>query len=90
MLHIAREALSNVRKHAGASRVTLTVTDERDAVTMEIIDDGAGFEAAVDRAETHRGLRNMKLRTQRLGGVFDLESAPGNGTALRIRMPAGG
>jgi len=87
VLHIVREALANVRKHAGASRVTLGVSENRDAVTIEIHDDGVGFAAPPELSETHRGLRNMRLRTQRLGGVFDVESAPGQGATIRVRMP---
>ncbi|MBI5288020.1 MAG: PAS domain S-box protein [Chloroflexi bacterium] len=87
VLHIVREALANVRKHSGASTVTLGVSENRDAVTIEIRDDGVGFAAPVELSETHRGLRNMRLRTQRLGGVFDVESAPGQGATIRVRMP---
>jgi PAS domain S-box-containing protein len=88
MLQIARESLSNIRKHAGASNVAVTITDHHHAVTMEVRDDGAGFSLSGELPETHRGLRNMRLRTQRLGGVFDIESAPGHGATVRVRMPA--
>lgn len=88
LLQIVRESLSNIRKHAVAARVAVRLIDERDAVTLEVQDDGRGFDAGIALPETHRGLRNMKLRTQRLGGVFDIETSPGAGTLLRIRMPA--
>jgi signal transduction histidine kinase len=89
MLHIAREALSNARKHAGASQVVVALADVDGALHMEIRDDGSGFDATSPQALNHRGLRNMRLRTQHLGGMFDLESAPGLGTTLRVRMPDG-
>ena len=89
MLHIAREALTNARKHAHASEIVVAVTQVDGAVHIEIRDDGDGFEPQARLTETHRGLRNMRLRTQRLGGSFDLETAPGAGTTLRARMPVG-
>lgn len=89
MLHIAREALSNARKHSKATEVVVTLGGIDGAVHMEIHDDGVGFDAAMPHTLNHRGLRNMRLRTQHLGGMFDLESAPGAGTTLRVRMPAG-
>jgi protein-histidine pros-kinase len=89
MLHIAREALSNIRKHAQASAISVEVVDLDEVIHLQVHDDGVGFEAGALQAQTHRGLRNMRARTQRLGGAFDLESAPGAGTTLRIRMPTG-
>jgi len=90
MLHIAREAMTNARKHAHAHGVAVLLAQVDGAVHMEIRDDGDGFEPAANVTETHRGLRNMRLRTQRLGGMFDLESAPESGTTVRVRMPVGG
>jgi protein-histidine pros-kinase len=89
MLHITREALSNIRKHARASAIAVAVVDLDQAIHLQVQDDGVGFQAAALQGQTHRGLRNMRLRTQRLGGAFDLESAPGAGTTLRVRMPTG-
>lgn len=89
LLQIVRESLSNIRKHAAASRVAVRLSDDRGMLTLEVQDDGSGFDAAIALPETHRGLRNMKLRTQRLGGVFDVETSPGAGTLLRVRMPVG-
>jgi PAS domain S-box-containing protein len=89
MLHIAREGLTNARKHARASEVAVVLAQINSAVHVEIRDDGDGFEPQARLTETHRGLRNMRLRTQRLGGSFDVESAPGAGTTLRVRMPVG-
>jgi PAS domain S-box-containing protein len=89
MLHIVREGLSNARKHARASRVSVTVIDVDGDVSMELRDDGDGFDAMANLPETHRGLRNMRRRAQQLGGVFEVESEPGSGTLLRVTMPAG-
>lgn len=89
VLHILQEALSNVRKHAGATRVGLTV--HRDAVyRFTVSDDGRGFdvEAASDTAEAHIGLRIMRERAQRIGGTIELRSQPGAGTQVVLTLPA--
>lgn len=87
MLRVAREALSNIRKHARAGEVRVSIEAPGEDVRLEVRDDGAGFDDSVEQGESHRGLRNMRLRVQRLGGSFDMESAPGAGTTLRVRMP---
>jgi len=89
VLHILQEALSNVRKHAGATLVGLAV--HRDAVyRFTVSDDGRGFdvEAAPDAAEAHIGLRIMRERAQRIGGKIELRSQPGYGTQVMLTLPA--
>ncbi len=89
VLHILQEALSNVRKHASATRVGLTV--HRDAVyRFAVSDDGRGFnvDAAPDAAEAHIGLRIMRERAQRIGGNIELRSQPGAGTQVVLTLPA--
>jgi two-component system nitrate/nitrite sensor histidine kinase NarX len=89
VLHILQEALSNVRKHASATRVGLTV--HRDAVyRFAVSDDGRGFnvDAAPDAAEAHIGLRIMRERAQRIGGNIELRSQPGSGTQVVLTLPA--
>ncbi len=89
VLHILQEALSNVRKHAGATRVGLAV--HRDAIyRFTVSDDGRGFdvaEAPAD-AESHIGLRIMRERAQRIGGCVELHSQPGTGTRVVLTLPA--
>lgn len=89
VLHILQEALSNVRKHAGATRVGLAV--HRDAVyRFSVSDDGRGFdaEAMPDIAETHIGLRIMRERAQRIGGTIEVRSQSGVGTTVTLTLPA--
>lgn len=90
VLHILQEALSNVRKHSGATRVSLTL--RRDAAyRFSVSDDGCGFDvdAASDAAETHVGLRIMRERAQRIGAVVDVQSRPGSGTTVTLVLPVG-
>jgi two-component system, NarL family, nitrate/nitrite sensor histidine kinase NarX len=87
VLHIVQEALSNVRKHANASRVTLLVT-QQPQWRFEVRDDGVGFdnESGPDD-ETHVGLRIMAERAERIGATLDVVSTPGRGTSIVLTLP---
>ena len=92
LLRVAQEALANVRKHAAASRVTVTLSYLDDAVTLDVADDGVGFEqAAAATAGGGLGLGAMRERVEGLGGRLVVESAPGEGTtiAVEVSAPAG-
>jgi signal transduction histidine kinase len=86
-----QEALANVREHAGATTVSVLVRARRSAIEVQITDDGMGFEverALARAAQRGRlGLVGIAERTRMLGGTFDLESAPGGPTTLRLTLP---
>lgn len=89
LMMLAREAVYNAVLHGQASRIDLKVNFGRDELTLEVCDDGVGFDpkttfAAEDR---HYGLVGMRERVQAMGGEFDLDSAPGHGTRLTVRTP---
>ena len=86
LFHICREALTNVLKHAGASRVVLTLGRANGILRLSVEDDGAGFDPA-RRPPSGQGLRNMGERARRLGGSFSIESAPGRGTRIGVEVP---
>jgi two-component system, NarL family, nitrate/nitrite sensor histidine kinase NarX len=87
VLHILQEALSNVRKHAGAGKVSLAVRRDAD-YCFTISDDGRGFDvaAAAGVSEGHIGLRIMQERAQRIGGRIEVHSGPG-GTTVTLILP---
>ena len=86
VLHIVQEALSNVRKHAQASHVSLKV-QQQPAWRFEVRDDGVGFDLDEDRPdETHVGLRIMKERAQLIGAQLDIVSSPGNGSSVILTL----
>ncbi|MFE7560004.1 sensor histidine kinase [Kitasatospora sp. NPDC057500] len=85
LLRHAQEALSNVRKHAAARRVEVLLATDADAVRLEVRDDGAGFAAGTPAAG--HGLPLMRRRLDRAGGELTVESVPGRGTAVLIRVP---
>ena len=90
VLHIAQEALSNVRKHARASAVWVEVERGPRQWRLEIRDDGRGFDPAHPADEqAHVGLRIMHERAERIGATVEVTSAPGAGARVVLRLPQG-
>jgi signal transduction histidine kinase len=91
LYRLAQEALTNILKHAQATTVSLIIERRVDAVHMIVEDNGLGFDVAAVRDRAHiehrLGLVGMDERVAQLGGVLTLESAPGSGTAVFIRIP---
>lgn len=95
LLRTAQSALANVRLHAQATQVVMSLIDADDSVRLDIIDDGAGFdvatwERATDASSSSYGLRFMRARLRELGGGIDVESSPGEGTAISVHLPIHG
>jgi signal transduction histidine kinase len=91
LLRTTQEALANVAKHAVASRVGLTLSYMEDVVTLDVRDDGVGFDPALPGrtdGEGGFGLTAMRQRMRRLTGRLDVESEPGGGTAISASVPA--
>jgi signal transduction histidine kinase len=91
LLRVAQEALANVAKHAGASRAWVTLSYMGDVVTLDVRDDGAGFDPAqTPPGQTGGGfgLIAMRQRVQRLAGQLEIESEPGAGTVVSASLPA--
>jgi two-component system nitrate/nitrite sensor histidine kinase NarX len=87
VLHIVQEALSNVRKHAQATQVWLTVR-QQPQWQFEVRDDGVGFAAEGEPDdETHVGLRIMAERAEKIGGTLDVVSTPERGTSIVLTLP---
>jgi two-component system nitrate/nitrite sensor histidine kinase NarX len=86
VLHVLQEALSNVRKHAGASHVSLEVT-KGSQWSFVVRDDGIGFDLDRSQGESHVGLKIMRERAQQIGAEVELVSAPGEGTAVKLKLP---
>ncbi|MGA5096134.1 sensor histidine kinase [Streptomyces lavendulocolor] len=89
LLRIAQSALANTVRHAGAGRAGITLTFMDASVTLDVVDDGRGFDP---RSWTPSpgggfGLPAMRARAESLGGTFTVESAPGQGTAVAVALP---
>ncbi|NTW38331.1 MAG: sensor histidine kinase [Cellulomonadaceae bacterium] len=93
LLRATQSALGNVVQHARARHVALTLTFEPDAVVVDVVDDGQGFDATQTAPRsphgTHGGfgLTAMASRMRELGGSLSIETSPGEGTAVALRVP---
>jgi PAS domain S-box-containing protein len=84
---IAQEALNNALKHAHAYAVTVAIRREKGLTTLEVTDDGRGFDLKAVRDQGGLGLVSMRERAEKLGGVLRVISAPGEGTTVRASFP---
>lgn len=87
LLQMAREALSNSSRHAHARRTLLGLRSDEHWLELRIVDDGIGFDPSVAAPPGHLGLANLRQRAEALGGELTIDSAPGAGTRLTIRVP---
>nr|WP_288465641.1 sensor histidine kinase [uncultured Pseudomonas sp.] len=86
LFRILQESLTNVMRHAQAHTVTVRLELQGDSLCLSISDDGRGFDPASVRADSF-GLVGMRERVLMLGGQLNLDSRPGEGTLLRVRVP---
>ncbi|MEU3170338.1 sensor histidine kinase [Streptosporangium sp. NPDC006930] len=85
LFRVAQEALTNVAKHANATRAGLTLSYTGAVVLLDIRDDGKGIDSPNGQGF---GLSSMRQRVRGVGGTFEIESAPGEGTAVSATVPA--
>jgi len=91
LLRATQELLTNVRKHAQSTHVTVTLSYMSDVVALDVRDDGIGFGDGVANEEELTvgwGLRGLRERTTQFDGTFTIESAPGEGSTVTLTMPA--
>ncbi|HEX8100206.1 MAG TPA: PAS domain-containing protein [Actinomycetota bacterium] len=86
---IVQEAITNVRKHARATRVDIRIAEHKGGMQVCIQDDGRGFssEDVAQAGPTHVGLVTMRERAELAGGWFEVDSTPGTGTSLSFWLP---
>ena len=88
LVRIVGEALSNVRKHARASCVTLSSADDGESVTIEVVDDGCGLGPSAEEGDgEHFGIAIMRERASAARGELDICSIEPHGTSVRVRFP---
>ena len=87
LLGLAREALSNVTRHSGATTVTLALAGVDARVLLTVEDDGVGFDPMRTYGPEHQGLTNMRERAALLGGTLRIEQ-PATGRHARRRAPS--
>jgi two-component system, NarL family, sensor histidine kinase DevS len=85
LIQLAREALSNVSRHAGAATCRVSLYLVEDGAVLEVDDDGRGFDPA--QVASGQGLRNLRERAEGLGGRAEIASGDGEGTNVRVTLP---
>ena len=85
---LVQEAVTNALKHGKASVIRLQVAFQDEALMLEVADDGAGFDIATiaGPGQGHYGMQGMRERAKRLGAELEIESQPGRGSSIRVRM----
>jgi len=87
LFHIAQEALNNVSKHSGATAVSITLMGSGGGVSLEVADNGKGFDARGGGFAEKHGLRNIKDRARGMGAKVLIDSEIGRGTRVRVELP---
>jgi two-component system NarL family sensor kinase len=93
VLALVRELLTNATRHSGAESVSVRLAADDGTVVVEVADDGEGMEPSRPRdalASGHIGLASVVQRVEDAGGEFVMDTAPGKGTRIAIRLPADG
>jgi signal transduction histidine kinase len=85
LFRIAQESLRNTVKHAQATEAVITLSTDADGVTLEVADNGRGFNSSIKR-DQHLGLSLMTDVATSVGAQLDLRTEPGHGTAWRMRV----
>lgn len=86
---IVQEALNNVIRHARATKVSITLTGDRERMILDIEDDGRGFDPAQLTPSQHMGLKIMRERAEQINAQYHLASSLGQGTHIRLIYPLG-
>jgi PAS domain S-box-containing protein len=89
MYRILQEALTNVARHARASKIVVELARNESTLELVVRDDGVGFRVSAQHETAGLGLRGMRERVTLLGGSIRIDSAPRKGTVVRARIPAG-
>ena len=86
IFRIFQEALTNILRHAQATRVNITIAEEEGAYVVEVRDNGRGITEEERTGSRSLGLLGMRERAQLIGGTIDLTGLPGKGTVLTVRV----
>lgn len=87
LLRVGQEAISNAVKHSRAKNISVTLDFKSDEAGLTVHDDGSGFDPAHPPAGTHFGMIGQRERTTQMGGKLEVNSAPSQGTEVKVRIP---
>lgn len=88
LFRVFQESLTNVARHAQASRVVVSLNRQRDLLLLEVRDNGCGISRRAIAGPTSYGILGMRERVELLHGTFQIDGTPGRGTRVRVTMPA--
>ena len=88
VFRIAQEALNNALKHAHATEITVRFSSQRSSFELEITDNGIGFDTNAIAKQGGLGLGGIQERAEKIGAVVTIETAPGDGTSVRLKVEA--
>jgi signal transduction histidine kinase len=86
LFRLVQESLTNVARHAKAQSVHVILVEKNDEYLLEVRDDGQGFDPSITKRK-HFGLAGIRERGALIGGEVIIDSAPGNGTSIRVHIP---
>ena len=87
LFRVVQEGMTNIVRHSGARRVKLAIHPSEDRYRLMLSDDGCGMDLNSARFRWSHGLAGMRHRVRAVGGTFDIESSPSQGTTLRVEIP---
>jgi len=87
LFRVVQEGMTNIVRHSGARRVKLAIHPSEDRYLLMLSDDGCGMDLNSTRFRWSHGLAGMRHRVRAVGGTFDIESSPSQGTTLRVEIP---
>ncbi|MGH9791404.1 MAG: sensor histidine kinase, partial [Candidatus Acidiferrales bacterium] len=88
LFYIGQEAMTNVLRHSGATKVQCKLCMEEQELSLHVADNGHGLSPG-QASDRSMGLSTMRERAQRIGALVNIESKPGEGMAVRVRLPLG-
>jgi len=83
---VAQEALENAARHAGARHLVVRLAQDQGRLTLQVSDDGCGFEVGKVEPNHRLGLKGMRERAEMVGGILEVDSRPGGGTTVRLAV----
>ena len=87
LYQVTQECLTNVAKHSGARKVTVTITGNDDSIFLSITDNGAGFEPGLLADQSGLGIVGVRERVRLVDGIVSITSQPCHGTQIECRVP---
>jgi len=86
LIFIIREAISNAIRHSEAENVTISLHRVKSVLTLEIKDDGKGFDPELTSTGSGRGLRNIQSRAREINADLEITSSPGTGSSIQVHL----